>query len=68
MKHISVSQKIELIREHKDLLVDVLEDKIKEKENSKFRYQSNLSEKEVKEQYNNKILALREIQAIINNF
>ena len=66
MNHISISQKIELIREHKKLLVVLLEDEIKEKEGHIYRYAKDNSK--LQEEYYNKILKLREIQAIINNF
>jgi hypothetical protein len=66
MNHISISQKIELIKEHKDLLVSLLEDEIKENEGYIYRYAKDNAE--LQEQYYNKILKLREIQAIINNF
>ena len=52
MNHISISQKVELIKEHKKLLVDLLEDEIKEKEGHIYRYAKDNSE----------------LQAIVNNF
>tara|TARA_Y100000310_G_scaffold337327_1_gene424136 strand:- start:1430 stop:1630 length:201 start_codon:yes stop_codon:yes gene_type:complete len=66
MNHISISQKVELIKEHKQLLVDLLENQIKENEGYIYRYGKDNSE--LQEKYYNKILSLREIQAIINNF
>ena len=66
MNHISISQKVELIKEHKELLVDLLEGEIKECENNQYRY--GREDIQLKEKYYNKILKLREIQAIINNF
>ncbi len=66
MNHISISQKVELIKEHKDLLVRLLEDQIKEQEGHIYRYGK--EDSKLQEEYYNKILKLREIQAIINNF
>ena len=66
MNHISISQKVELIKEHKKLLVGLLEDEIKEKEGHIYRYAKDNSE--LQEKYYNQILKLREIQAIVNNF
>ena len=66
MNHISISQKIELIKEHKKLLVDLLEGEIRECDNHQYRYCND--NVKLKEEYYDKILKLREIQAIINNF
>ena len=66
MNHISISQKVELIKEHRQLLVDLLEREIKEQEGHIYRYGKDNAE--LQEKYYNKILKLREIQAIINNF
>ena len=66
MNHISISQKVELIKEHRQLLVDLLEHEIKEQEGHIYRYGKDNAE--LQEKYYNKILKLREIQAIINNF
>ena len=68
MNHISISQKVELIREHKKLLVDLLEGEIRECETHQYRYCNGRDNSKLKEEYYNKILKLREIQAIINNF
>jgi hypothetical protein len=66
MNHISISQKVELIKEHKALLVELLEKEIKENSSHLYRYGEH--DAELKEKYYNQILKLREIQAIINNF
>ena len=66
MNHISISQKVELIKEHKELLVELLEKEIRESSSHLYRYGEHDSE--LKEKYYNQILKLREIQAIINNF
>ena len=68
MNHISISQKVELIKEHKKLLVDLLEGEIRECENHQYRYCKDGGDSKLKEEYYNKILKLREIQAIVNNF
>ena len=68
MRHISISQKIELIKEHKELLVDLLEREIGRQEDYRHRYKSKMSGKDVNDGYSKKILNLREVQAIINNF
>ena len=68
MNHISISKKVELIKEHKKLLVDLLEGEIRECENHQYRYCNGSGDVKLKEEYYNKILKLREIQAIINNF
>tara|TARA_Y100001963_G_scaffold134652_1_gene195468 strand:- start:3140 stop:3340 length:201 start_codon:yes stop_codon:yes gene_type:complete len=66
MNHISISQKVELIKEHKELLVKLLEQEIKRNSDHLYRYGEHDSE--LKEKYYNQILKLREIQAIVNNF
>ena len=66
MNHISISQKVELIKEHRQLLVDLLEREIKEQEGHIYRYGKDNAG--LQEKYYNKILKLREIQAIVNNF
>ena len=66
MNHISISQKGELIKEHKELLVKLLEKEIKKNTDHQYRYGEH--DAELKEKYYNQILKLREIQAIINNF
>ena len=66
MNHISISQKVELIKEHKELLVELLEKEIRENSDHLYRYGEH--DNELKGKYYNQILKLREIQAIINNF
>lgn len=66
MNHISISQKVELIKEHKELLVKLLEKEIRENSSHQYRYGEH--DTKLKEKYYNQILKLREIQAIINNF
>ena len=56
MNHISISQKVELIKEHKELLVKLLEQEIKRNSDHLYRYGEH--DAELKEKYYNQILKL----------
>tara|TARA_Y100000593_G_scaffold94271_1_gene192567 strand:+ start:4471 stop:4665 length:195 start_codon:yes stop_codon:yes gene_type:complete len=63
MKSLSDSQKLELLTEHKQRLLDILEHEIRELQLMQYR----VTTSEKKEIYYDKILVTREIQTIINN-
>jgi ribosomal protein L15E len=63
VKNLTSDKKIELLLEHKQTLLEMLEHEIRNLEHLQWR----AVEPKNKEKYYNKILLTREIQTIINN-
>jgi len=63
MKNLSSDEKVGLLLEHKQTLLDLMEHEIRNLEHLHWR----AVEAQNKEKYYNKILLTREIQTIINN-
>jgi ribosomal protein L15E len=63
MKNLSSDEKVKMLLEHKQSLLDLLEHEIRNLEHLQWR----AVEAGNKEKYYNKILLTREIQTIINN-
>jgi ribosomal protein L15E len=63
MRNLSSDEKVDMLLEHKQTLLDLLEHEIRNLEHLQWR----AVESGNKEKYYNKILLTREIQTIINN-